>query len=720
MPCMGRREEDFAQVSSSGRFANEHRVAVLLPLPLTGPYDYSLPTVAVAPPGTFVRVPLGGRIETGVVWHRGCENEVGRESKIRWQQLRSVQTVLDMPALPEVVMQFIDWVAYYTLSPPGIVLSMVVSIPINAYSLLDTSNGTIVRRIAAARQSMPYFPTGKSPVWLPGAVPRQLDPDHTQLTLSPVQTAAAAALVAAVRANQFSITLLEGVTGSGKTEVYFEAVAEALRYNRQVLVLLPEIALTVQWLDRFAGRFGLSPATWHSELTTAARRGLWHAVAHGRVRVVVGARSALFLPYSDLGLIVVDEEHERAFKQEGRVLYHARDMAVVRGQLGKHAVILASATPSLETHVNVAVHRYGLVQLSVRYDSAPMPSISAIDMRYTHPERGTWGQSWLSPPLIEAVQQTLANGEQVMLFLNRRGYAPLILCRACGFRFRCPHCAAWLVEHRHPQGLRCHHCGYVTDLPRQCPHCSSHGPFAICGPGVERIAEEVTNRFPAARLALMTSDNIKGAAAAMTLMQRMAAGTIDVLIGTQMMAKGHHFPHLTLVGIVDADLGLAGGDLRAAERTFQLLSQVAGRAGRAAGRPGRVLVQTYDPLHPVMEALLSGTHEHFYAAEAAQRRDTGMPPFGQLVALIISGPDGAAVGAVAAELASHGPYGPGVTVLGPAQAPLAVLRDRHRYRLLLKASRSIRVQPLLRAWLEKIQWPRTVRVQVDVNPYNFL
>ncbi len=734
------------------------RVAVLLPLPVAGSYDYTLPAAKAAAvvPGTFVRVPLGRRVETGVVW-----DTAGREM-VDAARLRPVLAVLDAPPLPAVVMRFIDWVAAYTLSPPGAVLRMAMSVPAALEALPlrfgyrfvgcrqaegSAAGGkpcllTAARRrvLAAATQVLPAVDLARVARTSPAVVRSLADagllemvplpplpfplpvPDHAAPVLSPAQMAAAAELVTAVRAERFSVTLLEGVTGSGKTEVYFEAVAEILRRGRQVLVLLPEIALTAQWLDRFAGRFGPFPAVWHSDLTPASRRDIWRAVAHGQVQAVVGARSALFLPYPDLGLIVVDEEHEQAFKQEEGVLYHARDMAVVRGQLGGHTVILASATPSLETRLNVARHRYGRVSLCARHGSAALPVITAIDMRHTPPvpsEGGAGHRVWLAPSLVEGLAHTLTSGEQAMLFLNRRGYAPLTLCRACGFRFRCPRCTAWLVEHRHSGRLHCHHCGHTANLPRQCPHCGGPGPFAPCGPGVERIAEEVATRFPAARLALMTSDSVTGPSAATALVQRMLAGAIDILIGTQIMAKGYHFPRLTLVGVVDADLGLSGGDLRAAERTFQLLSQVSGRAGRAE-RPGRVLLQTHDPSHPVMAALLSGEYERFYIAESMQRRETGMPPFGRLVALIVSGPDVAAVEAVAAELACYGPQGPGTLVLGPVPAPLALLRNRHRRRLLLKTSRTIRVQPLLQAWLDKVRWPRTMHVQVDVDPYSFL
>ncbi|HLB81229.1 MAG TPA: primosomal protein N', partial [Dongiaceae bacterium] len=533
--------------------------------------------------------------------------------------------------------------------------------------------------------------------------------------LSPPQAAAASALVAGVAAGGFAVTLLDGVTGAGKTEVYFEAIAAALRAGRQALVLLPEIALGARWLDRFAARFGARPAAWHSDLTAAERRVAWRAAASGAARVLVGARSALFLPFPELGLIVVDEEHDGAFKQEDGVIYQARDMAVVRARLAGIPIVLVSATPSLETVQNVASGRYGALHLPDRHAGAALPRIEAIDMRADPPPRG----GWLSPVLRRALAETFAGAEQAMLFLNRRGYAPLTLCRACGHRLQCPSCTAWLVEHRLGARLQCHHCGFAAAVPRECPACGAAGTLAACGPGVERLAEEAAGLFPAARTAIMTSDTLGGPLAASELVRRVEAHEIDLLIGTQVIAKGHHFPMLTLVGVVDADLGLHGGDLRAAERTYQLLHQVAGRAGRAA-RPGRVLLQTYDPAHPVMRALVGSDRDRFLESEADDRRRAGLPPFGRLAALIVSGPDAAAVDEVARALGRAAPQGDGIAVLGPAPAPLAILRGRHRRRLLLKCRRDIAPQEPLRRWLARVPAPRSVRVQVDVDPYSFL
>jgi primosomal protein N' (replication factor Y) len=520
----------------------------------------------------------------------------------------------------------------------------------------------------------------------------------------------------AVAARAFSVTLLDGVTGSGKTEVYLEAIAECLRARRQALVLLPEIALSSQWLERFQRRFAIAPAVWHSDLTSRVRRVTWRAVADGAAPVVVGARSALFLPFPDLGLVVVDEEHETAFKQEEGVVYHARDMAVVRARLCAAPAVLVSATPSLETVANVEAGRYQRITLPTRHGGAAMPDVAAIDMRETPPARGG---KFLAPPLIEAVRDTLARGEQAMLFLNRRGYAPLTLCRHCGHRMQCPNCTAWLVEHRTRRILQCHHCGHAVPIPEECPACAAPNSLTAVGPGVERITEEAASLFPEARRLVMASDTMPGPTAAAEASRAIAAREVDLIVGTQIVAKGWHFPHLTLVGVVDADLGLAGGDLRAAERTVQLLHQVAGRAGRAEA-PGRVLLQTFSPEHPVMQALVAGDLAGFMASEAAQRRPGHWPPYGRLAALIVSADSALLADALARDLGRAAPLGAGVEVLGPAPAPLAILRGRHRRRLLLKTRRDVAVQPILRDWLAKVTVPRGGRVEVDVDPVSFL
>ena len=718
------------------------RIGVMLPLPLSETYDYRVPAGMTLAAGDIVAVPLRKRQAIGVVWDEGG-GEVADE------KLRDVLGRLEAPALPEVTRRFVAWVSAYTLFPAGAVLRMVISVPaaleppkpVTAFAAAgqvpEVRMTPTRRRVLAALAGGPPRPAAELAreagvgtsvvrglaaagalveVQVPPAS-RFADPDWRRpgLPLSRDQAQAAQSLEAGVANGGFGVTLLDGVPGAGKTEVYFRAVARALERSCQVLVLLPEIALGAQWLDRYRDRFGGAPAEWHSDLTQAQRRTTWRAVAEGRARVVVGARSALFLPFPDLGLIVVDEEHDTAFKQEEGVVYNARDMAVVRARLGGVPVVLVSATPSLETVVNVRRGRYAELRLPDRHGGARLPRVRLIDTRAD----GPGGGRWLSTAVRDAVAETLADGEQAMLFLNRRGYAPLTLCRRCGHRMQCPRCTAWLVEHRLVGRLQCHHCGYSAKLPAACPSCGAAESLAACGPGVERLAEEVQCLFPGIRHAVATSDSIAGPRAARDLVRRIEDREIDLLIGTQIVAKGYHFPLLTLVGVVDADLGLAGGDLRAAERTYQLLYQVAGRAGRAE-RPGRVLVQTYMPENPVMQALVSGDRERFLDAEAADRRNGGMPPFGRLAALILSSHDEGALDDAARLLGRTAPSGDGVEVLGPAPAPMALLRGRHRRRLLMKTERNIAVQPLLRRWLAVAGTPGRVRVQVDVDPYSFL
>ena len=719
------------------------RVKVLLPLPLGEPYDYRLPPDLEAEIGSFVSVPLGGRQVNGVIW--GLSDGAGvPESK-----LRDIMAVHPVPPLPRANREFAEWLAGYYLAPPGTALRMAMSAPSaldppprrTAYRLTDTpleiKMTAARRRVLDAAESGFAFPASElarlagvtssvvKGLAKAGALEtvtiedagtwRSPDPDLSGPDLSGDQQTAAAACRDAVAATAFSVTLLDGVTGSGKTEVYFEAVAAAVSAGRQVLVMLPEIALTAQWLDRFERRFGTTPAEWHSDLTQAQRRRTWRGVADGAVRVVVGARSALHLPYPDLGLIVVDEEHETAFKQEEGVAYHARDMAVVRARIGGFPLVLASATPSLESHVNAQEGRYRRLHLPRRHGGAELPDVELIDITKDKPARG----QWLSPTLQEALRETLEAGRQSLLFLNRRGYAPLTLCRTCGHRLACPNCSTWLVEHRFTRSLQCHHCGYTARMPPACPECGDTDSLAACGPGVERLWEEATALLPDARIEVVTSDTLHGPVQAAAFVKRMQEQEIDLVVGTQIVAKGYHFPMLSLVGVVDADIGLNGGDLRAAERTYQLLHQVSGRAGRDETR-GRVIIQTASPAAAVMQAMARQDRDGFVEMETDARRATGFPPFGRLAALIVSSPEEGAADRTARALGRAAPRAAGVEVFGPAPAPLSLLRGRYRRRLLLKTGRDISVQKVLRDWLAAVEIPRQVRLQVDIDPYSFL
>jgi primosomal protein N' (replication factor Y) len=652
-----------------------------------------------------------------------------------------------VPALPRVSLDFADWVASYTLSSPGMVLRMMMSAgrafdpPAPRYGVRlagpapERMTPARARVLAAANNGLTWVKSslaeaaGVSPGVIDGLVDSgaliaeplpdwhdiPLDLTRQRATLTKEQGEAAGELLANTGGG-FAVSLLDGVTGSGKTEVYFEALAAALSRGKQVLVLMPEIALTSQFIARCQERFGARPAEWHSGVSAPLRGRIWRAVAENKAKLVVGARSALFLPFPDLGLIVVDEEHDQSYKQEERVSYQARDMAVVRGSLGGCPVVLSSATPSIESLVNASQARYRHIRLGVRYKAAGLPAIAAIDMRANPPERGRW----LSPVLVDAVAATLARGEQALLFLNRRGYAPVTLCRKCGFKFECPNCSAWLVEHRFRRRLECHHCGTFVPIPETCPNCGAEHSLVPCGPGVERIAEEVAELFPEARRVLLSSDLTPSIGDLRQTLREIEEREVDVIIGTQLVAKGHHFPGLALVGVVDGDLGLAQADPRAAERTFQLLNQVTGRAGREAVA-GRGLIQTYMPEHPVIAALVSGDRDKFLEREIEARRDATLPPFGRLASLLVSASARDAAESYARSVALAAPPAAKIQVLGPAEAPLSVIRGRHRYRLLVKAAREADLQAYLRLWLSQVPKAKgDVRLAVDVDPYSFL
>ncbi len=647
------------------------RLSLLLPAAVAEPFTYA--SGEVLPPGTLVEAVLANKTRIGAVWDDAADMAVP-EAKLKW-----VQRVLDLPPLPRNYRKFIDWVAEFTLAPRGAVLSLA--------------------GLAFAAK------TPKKPWKVP-------DYALNLPTLSPEQQLAADAIRHAGK----QPIVLDGVTGSGKTEVYFHAIAEAIRAGKQVLVLVPEIALTHQWLERFTRGFGAEPAVWHSQQTPVARARVWQAIARGEAKVVVGARSALFLPFADLALIVVDEEHDPSYKQEDGVLYHARDMAIVRAHIEGCPVVLVSATPSLETLENMREGKYRAIHLAARYGAAELPEVQILDMVNHPPERG----SFLSPVLKQAMLRNLEAGEQSLLFLNRRGYAPLLLCRACGHRFQCPDCSAWLVLHGKAR-LECHHCGHREPVPPACPACQAPADkLAPCGPGIERIAEEARAMFPQAeqdgrpKIVVLSSDETIDS----ETWAAIERGDTDILIGTQMVAKGHHFPNLTLVGVVDADLGLDGADLRAAERSYQLLHQLGGRAGRG-DKPGRVIVQTYQPRHPVMAALAHHDRDAVMAQELEMRRAGGWPPFGQLAAILLDGIDETKVRQAGQQLAQSAPADSRIRVLGPVPAPLSKLRGQYRYRLLVKAERGIHLQKTLRNWLGGKRFSG-VRIKLDVNPYYFL
>jgi primosomal protein N' (replication factor Y) len=718
------------------------RVRVVTLNAALGPLDYRVPDGMHVEFGSVVVAPLGPRQLLGVVW----EPERLQSNDVPDSRLRPLARAIDVPPIAAPLRRLCEWTSDYYLAPLASVLRMVVP----SAAALDGPRqlteyrlrGTLPERLTPQREKALAALQGRqgtvreladhagvSDGVLRGLInagaleqvrvdaDRPLacpDPEHAPPDLNPDQRDAAASLAGAI-GKGFDPILLDGVTGSGKTEVYFEAIAECLRRGGQALVLLPEIALTEPFLKRFEARFGCAPVAWHSGLRSSERRRAWRGIASGEARVTVGARSALFLPYPDLRLIVVDEAHEPSFKQEDGVQYHARDTAVMRAKFEDIPVILSTATPPIESRHMVELGRYREVALPQRFAGASLPEIRAVDLTRDPPPRGRW----LAPSLVKELEANLARGEQSLLFLNRRGFAPLTLCRHCGHRFQCPNCTAWMVEHRLMHRLACHHCGHVMPPPQACPECGEEDTLVPCGPGVERIADEVADLFPDARIAIVTSDTIWSPQRAGEFVRAMEGGEIDIVIGTQLVTKGYHFPNLTLVGVVDADLGLAGGDLRAAERSFQQIQQVAGRAGRG-DKPGRVLVQSHDPDAPVIAALISGDAAGFYAAETDARREAAMPPFGRLAAIVVSAEDAAEAEAVARRIGLAAPDVEGMAVFGPAPAPLAMLRGRHRQRLLVHARRSLDVQDVIRDWLAHLDWSAKVRVSVDVDPYSFL
>ena len=719
-------------------------VDVLVPVALDQAYSYRVPEGLELAPGDLVTVPLGARMATAVTWAENSKPNPRLDNR-----MKDIEAKLDVPPLKPELRKFIDWVSAYTLSPRGTVLRMALRMGEHLGPARERVGvrlaGSAPKRMTAARERVLALlaeglargkrdvadEAGVSPgvidglvdegtleslVLPPDPVARAPDPDFSLPDFDPAQREAADALRATVGRGGYGVTLLDGVTGAGKTRVYFEAIGEVIRRGKQALVLVPEIALTTQFLDRFAERFGVRPAEWHSQLSQRLRARTWNAVATGELSVIVGARSALFLPYADLGLIVVDEEHDPAYKQEDGARYHARDMAVVRARGADIPIVLVSATPSIETEVNARLGRYTRVHLPERFGSRHLPAIEAIDLRSEGPPRGRF----IAPRLAQAVNTALERGEQALLFLNRRGYAPLTLCRRCGFRLACPNCDAWLVDHRFRRRLVCHHCGFSMPPPAQCPQCQAADSFVAVGPGVERLEQEAAELFAGSRILVLSSDLVESVERLREELDDVASGRFDIVIGTQLVAKGHHFPKLNLVGVVDADLGLANGDPRAAEHTFQLLHQVIGRAGREEGR-GIGYLQTHQPEHPVLRALVAADRDAFYTSEIKLRETTHYPPFGRLASLVVSARERPAAESFARRLAAAAPRVEEIRVLGPAEAPLAVVRGRYRFRLLVKAPRRFDLSAYLRGWLAGAPKRKgNIRLEVDVDPQSFL
>lgn len=729
-------------------FTSGDIVKVLIPNVINTGYDYRLNENANI--GNFVRVTVMNRQYIGVIIGKG-------DSNLDSSKIKSVIEICDMGKMSASDLQWVYKMSEWTLMTPGAVLRLILNVPdaFNPPKLeqLYSFNFDTDAKMTDARQSVAdAFQSNdndamsvndivniahvsnsvvktmiKNGILIPNDM-REKEThnfaykyyDTGSVTLNEEQQAAADSIALALQEGKFSVHLLDGITGSGKTQVYFDAALRAYKAGKSVLLMMPEIALTAQFIGRFQKRFGASPVVWHSNLTAARRREIWRGVARGDIRIVVGTRSALFLPWQNLGLIVVDEEHDTSYKQEDMGNYHARDMAILRGKIGGFSIVLASATPSVETLHNVTIGKYKRLRLMSRFGGAQMPTIETIDMRENHPESYQINENTktgnLSPKLCAEIADTLESHKQIMLFINRRGFAPIVQCKKCGWVAGCPDCSMGMNYHKHINKLVCHMCGHTETVPTKCPQCGN--VLSTRGAGLEKIEEEISVKFPNARVALVSSDTMMSREALERLVKKMESGDIDIVIGTQILAKGHHFPNLTLVGVVDADMGLFGTDFRAGEHTFQQLFQVAGRAGRGEF-PGRVLLQTYQPEHPVIRAICAGDRDEFMASDMESRRAAQMPPFGQLIALIIESDKESVLKKYCTELANAAPNLNGGKIMGPIAAQIYQIRNWYRMRFLVSGDARANLQPIVRAWLSKVKQPANVRVKIDVNPQSF-
>lgn len=726
-----------------GYFVIQQRFASLLfSRPFDTLYTYLIPDqIEALKQGDFVKAPLGRGQEIGIVW------EIS-DQKPDIAKLKPILEKLDLPALDASLRQIIDWVSHYYLCPKGLALKLAIpskeALTYAPQETLYSLKGQFESlKKTKEREKLIAFlsknpdqnlttileKTGISRSVFNGALNlgmleskeikksflEELSYTYSPPLLSKSQHDAAHFLKEQTQKQCYSSILLDGVTGSGKTEVYFEAIAEALRLQKQSLILMPEIALTSQWLHRFEKRFGEKPILWHSSLTPKTRREHWLSCLEGKAKIVVGARSALFLPLSKLGLIIVDEEHETSYKQEEGVKYHARDTSIMRAKFAQCPIILASATPSLETLHNVETKGYHHLKLPNRFGNATFPEVTIIDLK----QKALAKQNWISDQLLLALKTNIERKEQSLLYLNRRGYAPLKLCCKCGYRVKCRQCSTWLVEHSKKQVLICHYCGYQEQIPHLCPECQNQDSFISCGPGVERIAEEVYKHFPDAKVAIMSSDHTSKWSEIESIVKRLEEGEIDILIGTQMVTKGYHFPKLTLVGIIDGDNGLSGSDPRIAERTYQLLHQVGGRAGRADLK-GRVLIQTYVPEQPIMQALLSENRKDFLDEECSARENWDLPPYTRLVAILLEGRNQKEVLEIAQHIALNAPPIEGIEILGPVEAPLPFIRGKYRMRILLKIKQNVSAQKYMKVLKDYFPKKSSTNIEIDIDPFQFL
>lgn len=707
-----------------------------LPVPLRQRFDYLLPAGASVPvPGARVRVPFGKRSLVGlVVAGIPAPAEQGR-------QYKTVEQVLDdQPVAPAEWLASLQWAADYYQHPLGEVVAAALPAGLRAGRPAQLERPSRLALTAMGRAALPDLPAraqrlraalaaldgGDPPTKLDAASRRralaegwvefiEAPPPRARIATGPALTPAQDAALQALHSGEgFAVSLLEGITGSGKTELYLRLAEDALASGRQVLILCPEIGLTPQLTERFKARFGPVVAGFHSGMGDAERNRAWLAVREGDARILVGTRSAVFAPFTALGLVIVDEEHDASYKQQDGFRYHARDLALVRAKACGAAVVLGSATPALETLANAKAGRYRHVRLSERINPAAPAVPQLIDVKVYPTQHG------LSEPLANAIERHLAAGGQALLFINRRGYAPTLLCDTCHWIAPCPHCDARLNLHRGEGALRCHHCGHVARPPRECPSCGGKKLVPV-GEGAERVEEALKNRFPGKRVERFDTDRLRAAGAMQALLQDVHERRVDVLVGTQMLAKGHDFPALSLVGVVNADQALFSSDFRALERLGQLLTQVAGRAGRSAAAPiaPEVFIQTREPQHPSLTALLRDGYAALADTLLRERSEAGLPPAAHLALLRAEAPERAQVDGFLKAASQCFPLTQSAQLLGPAPAPMERREGRARAQLLLSSTQRPALQRVLAAWLPAVAslpGARAVRWSIDVDP----
>ncbi|MDC0342640.1 primosomal protein N' [Alphaproteobacteria bacterium] len=624
--------------------------------------------------GQIVIVPFGKAMEVGMI----MQADVRKPD----YTIKKIETVTKGIQLNEINIKFLKWVSDYTLAPIGSVLKLF----------------TINKDIVSYERDDKILS----------------EPTFKPTILNDEQDKAKQDIIKTQKSSNKPI-VLEGVTGSGKTEVYFDLIEQEINQSKQILIMVPEISLTPQFENRFKERFGMDVNIWHSKITPKRRKEIWHKCYAGEPIVVIGARSSLFLPFANLGLTVIDEEHDSSYKQEDNIRYQARDLAVVKSNFEKNKLILASATPSLETINNINHKKYHHVFLSKQYSGLPLPQINLVDLSKNKLEKN----QWISALLKKEIEKCLSNKEQALIFLNRRGYSPLSLCVECGYRHQCAQCSSWLVMHQQKKRLLCHQCGSIEEMSFNCPKCFAKDSIKFIGPGVERIGEELNQSFPDKVISVMSSDLINSPKKIKELIDKFSNKEIDIIVATQIMAKGYDFPNLSLVGVIDADAGLFGGDMRAIEKTYNMLQQVSGRAGRSQ-QTGNVIVQTYYPEQPIIQSLQQRDRTSFVQQALLEREQFNIPPFGFMTSIIISGPSKGNVEKISQQLVYFRKYSEEFSVLGPVEAPINLLKGQFRYRILLKGKSRKNLNIFTKKMVSSVKIPSAVRVVIDVDPYTFM